>query len=367
LESQQLLIRTPILDRNGEINFYRLRIESPDFDTITPLMLRLANADDSQAVFFIPAGWNPDESLLGKIGKNAVLVFTADPADIPAMEKARAAGCRIGLEGTDESGELKADFFLTPFSPGMRLTPNTIATGIGTPAEYAQAMSAAGLYLSCDIAALPSPPGENKRINPGQALILELMAAVQQEAEPKAIELMFKRDVALAFKLLRYINSPGFGLASRVESVRHALSIIGYQQLQKWLALLAVTAGRTASPAHIQTAIVRARLMELVGGKKLEKRDADNLFITGMLSLMDRITGAPLPETLEHANLPPAIGEALLQRGGKYYRFLELALACEGLEIPEAGNAFNDVDAKTLNIAHLESIEWAIQISRVAA
>ncbi|OIQ78891.1 HDOD domain protein [mine drainage metagenome] len=204
-----------------------------------------------------------------------------------------------------------------------------------------------------------------KRINPGHALILELMSAVQQEAEPRDIETLLKRDVTLSFKLLRYINSPWFGLATHVESVRHALSIIGYQQLLKWFTLLAITAGGESSPALAQTAMVRARLMELVGAKLLDKSEADNLFVTGMLSLLDRCMGVPMEEILQHVNLPPAVSETLMQPDGKYHRFLSLALACEGNALPEELQ-LDDIDVRAANIAHLEALEWATQTGKIS-
>ena len=62
---------------------------------------------------------------------------------------------------------------------------------------------------------------------------------------------VLKRDPALSFKLLRYINSAGFGLSCEVQSIRHAVSILGMQPLYRWLSLLLVTAGTgpTAPPA----------------------------------------------------------------------------------------------------------------------
>jgi c-di-GMP-related signal transduction protein len=299
-----------------------------------------------------------DAVLFEKLNKSTVLV-TADPA---RAEQARAAGYRIAMEFDHTSPDHSdADFRLLPLGSHAMLTPDSITVGIATAQQLETAFAGSGILFSGDAGITAASTVGNKRINPAHTLILELMSAVQQEADAKDIELMFKRDIALSFKLLRYINSPGFGLASRVDSIRHALSILGYQQLLKWLSLLAATAGQTASPALTQTAITRARLMELLGAKRLEKRDADNLFMTGMLSMLDRIIGLPLTDILSNANLPPAINEALLHGSGKYLRFLQLAQACEGAaDIDEA--SLSDIDAKTVNIAHLEAIEWATQI-----
>ena len=65
-----------------------------------------------------------------------------------------------------------------------------------------------------------------KVIHPAYAVVLELLDKVRNNAEIKDIESSLKRDVALTFKLLRYINSVGFGLSCEIQSLRHALAIL---------------------------------------------------------------------------------------------------------------------------------------------
>lgn len=361
-----LITRQPIVDRNREIAFQWLDVADAEQDTITPFMLRLANIETPQTVYFLPITWVQDAVLLRKLAKDMVLVSSAAEITEPIVENARQSGFRIAVV-LDEGDARQAggDFAITRWGAPVTPSPDTILTGIDTPDDEVGAKATRAMYYSGRYLMPAKPTAGGKRINPDHTLILELMTAVQQEAEPRVIEALFKRDVTLAFKLLRYINSPWFGLMARVESVRHALSIIGYQQLLKWLTLLAVTAERNASPALTHSALVRAKLMELVGGKLLDKRDADNLSITGMLSLLDHLMGVPLEDILKYVNLPPAITEALLGQEGRYARFLHLALACEGQPLTEEVE-LADIDIKAVNTAHLEAIEWATQAANTA-
>ena len=48
----------------------------------------------------------------------------------------------------------------------------------------------------------------------------------------------------LSYKLLRYINAPVNGFQQQIRSIAHALVIIGYKQLYRWLTLLLFTSGR---------------------------------------------------------------------------------------------------------------------------
>jgi len=365
-DPNHLLQRSLVIDRNRDIVFCRLHLNETSPDQLLPLMLKLANLDDPQITYLLPLDWLDDAILLKKLGKNTVLVTSPMGLGVKLTGEAREAGYRIAITTDDLNATLGlADYYLVPYTSQQRASPDTILTGVDTLADFARARDSGALYFDGH-SPLDSPPIVAKpSINPAHATVLELIGAVQQEAHPQAIEALFKKDVTLSFKLLRYINSPFFGLTRRIESVRHACTIIGYQQLFKWLSLLAATAGGGASPALTQSAMIRARLMELLGARVLDKRDQDHLFITGMFSLLDRIMQVPLEQLLQRANLPDLVSSALLKNEGRYAHILTLARAFEGTPLPEDAN-YADIDAKAANIAHLEAIEWAAGIAKSA-
>lgn len=200
-----------------------------------------------------------------------------------------------------------------------------------------------------------------KVIHPAYAVVLELLNKVRNNAEVKDIELSFKRDVALSFKLLRYINSVGFGLSCEIQSLRHALAILGYKQLYRWLTLLLVTAGEgNTSSALMKTAITRGRLTELLGKDMLEPADRDNLFIVGVFSLLDAMLEMPLDKVLENLSLPEAISDALLHNQGIYGPFLQLTKECEGGNADKIEMlAFSlQLEPEKINQAHLAALAW---------
>ena len=170
-----------------------------------------------------------------------------------------------------------------------------------------------------------------KALNPGQAQIVRVLNLVRKNADVKDIEAALKQDVALSYKLLRYINSAGFGLSCEIQSFRHAVTILGYDKLNKWLSLLLATASKDPmAPALLHTALTRARLMEELSHGLVERQEYDNLFITGAFSMLDLLLGVTMEQALEAMHLPEPIIDALLGRGGLYAPFLELALSCEG-------------------------------------
>ena len=206
------------------------------------------------------------------------------------------------------------------------------------------------------------PEGLNaKVINPSFEGVLNLLNLVSQEADSKAIENGFKRDTTLSYKLLRYINSVGFGLSCEVQSIGHALAILGRNQLYRWLTLLMVTAGNhSTSPALMKTSITRGRLTELLGEPFFDKKDRDNLFVVGVFSLLDVMLKLPMQEVLEKLQLPESIVEALIRHEGVFGPFLKLAEACEDANSDQILYLAEllHLDPDNVNQCHMQALAW---------
>jgi EAL and modified HD-GYP domain-containing signal transduction protein len=204
-----------------------------------------------------------------------------------------------------------------------------------------------------------------RAINPVHTRVIQLLNMIRGNAEFNEIETALKCDVALSVRLLRYINSVGMGRAQQVRSINHALVLLGYRQLYRWLSLLILAPeGIKTPPALAKTALVRGRLTELLGQSRLEGQERDNLFIVGVFSLVDAILGVPMDKLLESLSLPDNIGDALLNRSGIYAIYLELAEACENadwLRLDELARQ-SGLSAEQINHAHLHALAWAEDI-----
>ena len=225
----------------------------------------------------------------------------------------------------------------------------------------AQDCLAAGLPLFAGRLYLSPPIHQKTALSPAQSTILQLMDLVRQGADVRAIEAMLKRDAALSFKLLRYINSVGFGLGTEIHSVQHAVTMLGYTTLYKWLALLlGTTSSGPSAAALMQTAVVRGRFAELLGEGLLPKNELGNLFVTGMFSLLDKLLGMPMEQVLGTIRLPDSVAQALLSGDGIYGPFLALVQACEtrdGSAQALADSLF--LEAGQVNRAHFAALAWA--------
>lgn len=203
-----------------------------------------------------------------------------------------------------------------------------------------------------------------KLANPAYSTVIQLINQVRKEADPATIEELLKRDPTLSFKLLRYINSAGFGLGCEVTSFRHAVMILGLKKLFRWAALLLTTIkSGTAPPLVANFAVTRARFMELLAAECLPPEDCDNAFLAGVFSLLDVMLGVPMEQALENLVLPSDINDALIGRDGVLAPFLQLVEACEtadGDEVAELARALQ-LSNDQINRAHIQALAWAEQ------
>jgi EAL and modified HD-GYP domain-containing signal transduction protein len=146
-----------------------------------------------------------------------------------------------------------------------------------------------------------------------------------------------------------------------VQSLRQALTLLGYAPLYRWLTLLLATASTSGfSPVLLETAVVRGRLTELLGVAALGRGQGENLFVAGMFSLLDRLLGIPMEQVLSTIQLSDDVVASLLTRDGIYGPYLALAEACElNSDLVASLAASLDLTPLDVNKAHLSALAWA--------
>lgn len=212
----------------------------------------------------------------------------------------------------------------------------------------------------------PTRPGASRGAQPELSAIVELINRVDRQESVERLEAVMKNDPAMAFKLMRYINSPAFGLAVEVTSFRHAIMLLGYQRLKRWLALLLAAGSRDPGMKPvIYAAVRRGLLMEELGrdsGCDDERRG--ELFICGVFSLLDRLMHQPFAELLKSIPTSEAVRAALVDGNGPHQPYLALVQAIEAgalLDIRAATDALM-MTAQAVNQAVLRALVAARQL-----
>ena len=84
-----------------------------------------------------------------------------------------------------------------------------------------------------DVLAAQSKGSANATAQGDMQVIVELIHRVDREESIDRLEQTLRRDPTLAFKLLRYINSPAFGLRVEIASFAHAVMMLGHRKLKR--------------------------------------------------------------------------------------------------------------------------------------
>src|SRR5690606_13210271 len=154
--------------------------------------------------------------------------------------------------------------------------------------------------------------------------IMQLIAMADRGEDPPRMEAVIRRDPAIAYRLLRYINSVGFGLTVQVQSFRHAIMMLGYQKLKRWLALLLATSSKDANMRPVMLASFRRGLFleQLVGEQEESVRD--EIFILGVFSLLDKLMKKPFDELFGTLAVPENVHETLVHGTGQFVPYLKI-------------------------------------------
>lgn len=305
-----------------------------------------------------------------------------DPEVIDSCRKLKDAGYMLALDDYREGMEidpflpfvdiLKVDFLATP--PGARepivrrfkSTPvQLLAEKVESGADVLEAMNAGYTYLQGFFYCRPEML--SARDVPGfRPNYLRILQAINSSRiDMREVEEILRREPSLLYKLLRFLNSAFFALRSTITSIRHALALLGEESLRKWVSVVALAHLTGYSPQELViTALVRARFCEsLAPAARLKDRETD-LFLLGLLSVMDAILSRPMPEVLEDMPLADDLKQALMDQPNRLGQLLESVICYEKghwdrLESLIAALGLGESDIPD---AYLQSVEWARRI-----
>jgi EAL and modified HD-GYP domain-containing signal transduction protein len=219
-----------------------------------------------------------------------------------------------------------------PLPPGLGGRPlQRYFIGADGPAMSAGALKAGfSAVIGWAVGDAPGADARSKPIPAGVTTIVDLMQRVDRQEPAEKLEAVVRNDPTLAFRLMRYLNSPGFGLSVEISSFRHALMILGYQRLKRWLALLVTSAVDDPDMKPLmQLAVRRGLLMEEIGRPGGDDALRNELFICGVFSTLDRMIGQPFEQLLKTIPVQESVAQALVRDSGPCAPFLALARAVE--------------------------------------
>ena len=200
------------------------------------------------------------------------------------------------------------------------------------------------------------------------AIYLQLLRAISRpEWDPHEMEETIKREASLTYRLLRYLNSAAFGLRNEIHSLRHALTILGEHEVHRWVRLAAtLSAGQDRPSDLVLSALVRARFIELLGSKV--DHGSSDLFLVGLLSLMDAILEVPMYVVVDGIPLDRETRAVLMGDNSQLSPVYQLVIAQEDAEWQKVTSLSAQLHLPEDFVAesHWNAMQWAHEMTGMA-
>ncbi len=195
--------------------------------------------------------------------------------------------------------------------------------------------------------------------------LLVLGEVTRPEINMDEVARMIKHDLALSYKLLRLLNSARFAFHTQVKSIRHALLLLGENELRKWIGLISVAAmGEGGPPILITMALVRASFCESLGTLVGEpKRQADYFFM-GLLSSIDILLRRPMRLIMAELPIASDVGGALQGEKGRMRDVLDIVISYEQGQWDEFSQVAKKLglDEEKISQLYVKALLWSHEL-----
>ena len=387
--------RQPILNLKGDAYAYELLFRSgpeytcrSDADKATWTILDTSVADGLEKLAGgLPAFINCTlETLTSRVVEVLPpsltvleILETVEPTPelIAACQRLKSLGFRIALDDfiwhpkyenlVRLADYIKVDFTLSAAPERIKLIKKLrktnikfLAEKVETPEQFKQARKEGftlfqGYYFCRPILVQRNEIPANKLAR------LELLRDLKQEGfDIRKISRLVERDAAIAFRLLRLVNSPLYAVRQKISSIENAVMVMGEKAFRRVVMLAIATALNEGGSAEVlRIALARARFCELAAS--LVDFDPSEQYLLGLFSLLPAMLQVSMEQAIASLALRDEIRSALL--GAK---IPERSLLC-WIEASESGNwstcetieNFHQLAEPQLAQIALESAAWA--------
>ena len=200
---------------------------------------------------------------------------------------------------------------------------------------------------------------EGKKMPANKIAILQLISRLQDpNVEVDELQELIKTDVSLTYKVLRYINSPGFNLDIEVTSIKQALLLLGLNTLKHWMTLIVLSELSDKSSDIIRKVLTRAKMCELMA-TVIGQKNTEDYFLVGMFSMLDVMMDQEMANILKSIPIREELKASILNRKGKEGKVLNLVIAYDHGDWDSMKSG--TINPGSLRKAYLSAIDWTEQ------
>jgi len=234
-----------------------------------------------------------------------------------------------------------------------------LAEKLETPHEFQQARNMGFVYFQGYFFCRPEIV-VGREVPASRLHYLRLLEMVSRtEVDLRELEKMLKREPSLCYRLLRYLNSPIFGFALEIKSIRHAIAVLGEREMRRWIRLVvAVGAAEQKCSELVLMGLARARFCELLSNRLQSNSD---LFLMGLLSIMGAILEISTDVLLEQLPVEREIASALCGQKSSLRPLYQLMLAQESGEWAQSSALAKQLKLTDEEVASTwwQALQWA--------
>ncbi len=363
----QYIARQPILNVHKKLYAYELLYRGAKHYTLDKVSGNRATASVLSSTFLTndiqgisghkPCFINFPQQLIEKMlplsfPKSQIVVEVLEDVQptnkvISACQRLHKAGYKIALDDfvydrnleplLELASIVKIDIRMTPLNTIMRTLKllsrhkvKLLAEKVETLEEFEQANRLGFSYYQGYFFCKPEKI-KIKELSANKAILLHLLAeVVRKDTDINKLHKIIQTDLAITYKLFRFLNSAYFYRLQEVKTIKHAIAYLGEKELRRFIMLMIISELTTEKPGElVRLVLVRAKFCELLGLASPHKEDASELFVVGLFSLLDTMLDLTMKDILGNLVVSDKVKEALLLIPGRYTNFLKVVIAFE--------------------------------------
>lgn len=207
-----------------------------------------------------------------------------------------------------------------------------------------------------------------KKVLHNNSTALKILALVNgEDFDFSDLEDLIVKDVVLAYKLTKLINSSAYNLKSKINSIKYAIAFLGEKEIVKWLYVVLLNDLKgNSSDELIKVSLQRAKFCELLCDSSIYKEKIFKAYMTGLFSVIDAILNCPMDSIMNNIFMDDEVKEALIGKENELNTILELVISFGKGEWQEAEIYADKMEVSMNKVAYmyLEALTWADSVQR---
>ena len=363
----QYIARQPILNVHKKLFAYELLYRGTKNYSLEKVSGDRATASVLSSVFLTKeirqiSGYKPcfinfpqkliEEMVPASFPKSQIVVEILEdvqptPKLISACQRLHQAGYKIALDDfvynrkfeplLELADIVKIDIRMTPLGTIVRTLnllsrhkAKLLAEKVETIEEFEQANKLGFTYFQGYFFCKPEQI-KIKGLSANKVSLLRLLAEVtEKDTDIDKLHTIIRTDLAITYKLFKFLNSAYFYRVQEVKTVKHAIAYIGEKELRRFIMLIIISELAVKKPGELtRLVLVRAKFCELLSLASSDKYDSSELFVMGLFSLLDAMLDVTMEHAIENLPISKKVKDALLLKSGHYAKILKISIAFE--------------------------------------